>query len=291
MQTIDGGLSRAVPDASEVLNGGWRKRIFLVPLAGLRTCCVASLLRATLLATLAATGLNGAISSAAPDQPVSDQIVRIGLLLDLSSPLTYVTGEGSIIAARMAIEDFGDKVLGYPIEVVSADHRNLAYVAAEQASAWFDVDNVDALMDVATTSTALAVARIAKLKNRIVVFNTAASVRLTNEACTPVTAHWTYDTYALAHITGAEIVRNGGDTWYFVTGDYSYGYTLEKDTAEVVRAAGGKILGSTIHAIAIADFAGAHAARPPLRGQSDRPGHRGRGPFGGCQGGDRGRHW
>ena len=253
MQTIDAELGRAVPDASEVLDGRWRKRIFLGPLAGFHTCCVAALMRA-MLATLAATGLNGAVSSAAPDQPVSDQVVRIGLLLDLSGPPAYLAGENNLIAARMAVEDFGGKVLGYPIEVVSADHRNLAYVAAEQASAWFDADKVDALMDVVTTPAALAVARIAKLKNRIVVFNTPGSVRLTNEACTPVTAHWTYDTYALAHIAGAEIVRNGGDTWYFVTGDYSYGYTLEKDTAEVVRAAGGKILGSTIHAIGIPDL-------------------------------------
>jgi branched-chain amino acid transport system substrate-binding protein len=252
MQTIHGEPGRAGHDASEVLHGGWRKRIFLA--VGLPTCCVASLLRATLLATLAAIGLNGAVSFAAPDQPVSDQVVRIGLLLDLSGPFAYFAGEGVALAARMAVEDFGSKVLGYPIEVVSADHHNLPYLAAEQASAWFDAGKVDALMDVTTTPAALAVAKIAKLKNRIVVFNAPGSVRLTNEACTPVTAHWTYDTYALAHITAAQIVRDGGDSWYFVTADYSYGYTLEKDTAEVVRAAGGKILGSTIHAIGNPDF-------------------------------------
>jgi branched-chain amino acid transport system substrate-binding protein len=206
------------------------------------------------MATLIATGLYASVSSAAPDQAVSDHVVRIGLLLDLSGPLAYIAGEGNIVAARMAVEDIGGKVLGYPIDVVVADHRNLAYVAAEQASAWFDAGNVDALMDVTATPAALAVAKIAKLKNRIVIFNTPASVRLTNEACTPVTVHWTYDTYALAHITGAEIVRDGGDTWYFVTADYAYGYTMEKDTTEVVRAAGGKILGSTIHAMDAPDF-------------------------------------
>jgi len=206
------------------------------------------------MATLIATGLYGSVLSAASDQAVSDHVVRIGLLLDLSGPLAYIAGEGNIVAARMAVEDIGDKVLGYPIDLVVADHRNLAYVAAEQATAWFDAGNVDALMDVTATPAALAVAKIAKLKNRIVIFNTPASVRLTNEACTPVTVHWTYDTYALAHITGAEIVRDGGDTWYFVTADYAYGYTMEKDTTEVVRAAGGKILGSTIHAMDEPDF-------------------------------------
>jgi branched-chain amino acid transport system substrate-binding protein len=211
------------------------------------------LLRATLLATLAATGLNGAVSSAAPDQPVSDQVVRIGLLLDLSGPFAYFAGEGVAFAARMAVEDFGSKVLGYPIEVVSADHRNLPYLAAERASAWFDAGKVDALMDVTTTPAALAVARIAKLKNRIVVFNALAGALLPTRRARR-SRRMTYDTYALAHITAAQIVRDGGDSWYFVTADYSYGYTLEKDAAEVVRAAGGKILGSTIHAIGNPDF-------------------------------------
>ena len=239
---------------SERLDRQAARRNFVVSVAGARKCCVTSWLRATLRATLAATCLNGSVLSAATDKPVSDNVVRIGLLLDLSGPLAYIAGEGNIIAARMAVEDLGGKVLGYPIEVVVADHRNLAYVAAEQASAWFEAGKVDALMDVVATPSALAVARIAAQKNRIVIFNTPASVRLTNEACTPVTAHWTYDTYALAYITGAEIVRDGGDTWYFITADYAYGYAMAKDTAEVVKTAGGKILGSTIHAMEAPDF-------------------------------------
>ena len=189
MQTNGGEPGRDAPDGSEALDGGWRKRSFLAPLPGFRTCWVVSLLLATLLTTLT-TGLNGAVASAAPDDPASDGVVRIGLLLDLSGRLAYFAGEGNIIAARMAVEDFGGKVLGHPIELVSADHRNLAHVAAEQASAWFDAGKVDALMDVTATAAALAVAKIAKLKNRIVVFNAPASARLTNEACTPVTAHW-----------------------------------------------------------------------------------------------------
>ena len=190
----------------------------------------------------------------APEEKVSDGVVRIGLILDLSGPFAYVSGEGSVTAARMAVEDFGGQALGFPIEVVTADHANIAHIASAKAGEWFDTGKVDALMEVAATSPALAVAKVARQKNRIAVFSAAASARLTNEACTPVTVHWTYDTYALAHVTGAELVRSGGDSWYFVTADYSYGHALEKDAAEVVRAAGGKVLGSSMHAIGAADF-------------------------------------
>jgi branched-chain amino acid transport system substrate-binding protein len=208
-----------------------------------------------LLAALAAASLQAAVSFGAPADAVSDGVVRIGLLLDLSGRLAYFAGEGNAVAARMAVEDFGGQVLGRPIEVVTADHRNLPHVAAEQAREWFDTGKVDALMDVTSTAAALAVARIAREKHRIAIFNSPASARLTNEACTPVTVHWAYDSYAIAHVTGAEIVRDGGDTWYFVTADYNYGHALEKDATQVVRAAGGKVLGSTLHAIGSADFA------------------------------------
>jgi len=190
----------------------------------------------------------------APEEKVSDGVVRIGLILDLSGRFAYISGEGSVIAARMAVEDFGGQALGYRIEVVTADHTNMAHIASAKASEWFDTGKVDALMEVSATSPALAVAKVARQKNRIAVFNAAASARLTNEACTPVTVHWTFDTYAVAQVTGAELVRSGGDSWYFVTADYSYGHALEKDAAEVVRAAGGKVLGSSMHAIGSADF-------------------------------------
>ncbi len=207
-----------------------------------------------LLACCMVASLNAGVSLAAPGDAVSDGVVRIGLILDLSGSTAYLAGEGSGTAARMAVEDFGGQVLGYPIEVLSADHGNLAHVAAAKASEWFGTGKVDALMEVSATSPALAVAKIARQKNRIALFSVAASARLTNEACTPVTVHWTYDTYAVAQVTGAEIVRNGGDSWYFVTADYSYGHALEKDTVEVVRAAGGKVLGSSMHAIGANDF-------------------------------------
>ena len=186
---------------------------------------------------------------AAPDDAVSDGVVRIGLILDMSQALSYLAGEGSVTAARMAVEDFGGSVLGRPIEVVAADHRNRADLAADKAREWFDAGKVDAVMDVTASPPALAVAKVAREKNRIVVVNGAGAVRLTNEACNAVTFHWTFDTYALAQVTAKEMVRTGGDTWYFVTADNTFGQALEKDAARVVRAEGGKVLGASLHAI------------------------------------------
>ena len=185
---------------------------------------------------------------------VSDGAVRIGLILDMSGLYSDITGEGSVAAARMAIEDFGGKVLGRPVELVYADHQNKADIAASKAREWFDIAKVDALMDVAASAPALAVVEVARQKNRIAVFNGPGSVRLTNEACSPVTVHWAYDTYALANVTGKAVVKNGGDTWFFLTADYAFGHSLEKDTADVVKADGGKVLGAARHPLNAADF-------------------------------------
>jgi branched-chain amino acid transport system substrate-binding protein len=185
---------------------------------------------------------------------ISDGVVKIGLILDMSSLYADVTGEGSVTAARMAIEDFGGKVLGKPIELVYADHQNKADVAANKAREWFDKDKVDALMDVAASATALAVVEVAKQKNRIAVFNGPGSTRLTNESCSPVTVHYTYDTFALANGTGKAVVKRGGDTWFFLTADYAFGHSLEKDTSDVVKAEGGKVLGSARHPINASDM-------------------------------------
>jgi branched-chain amino acid transport system substrate-binding protein len=185
---------------------------------------------------------------------ISDGVVKIGLILDMSSLYSDVTGEGSVTAARMAIEDFGGKVLGKPIELVYADHQNKADIAANKAREWFDTEKVDAIMDVAASATALAVAEVAKQKNRIVVFNGPGSTRLTNESCTPVTVHYTYDTYALANGTGKAVVKQGGDTWFFITADYAFGHSLEKDTSDVVKANGGKVLGSARHPLNASDM-------------------------------------
>jgi branched-chain amino acid transport system substrate-binding protein len=185
---------------------------------------------------------------------ISDGAVRIGLILDMSGLYSDITGEGSVAAARMAIEDFGGKVLGRPIELVYADHQNKADIAASKAREWFDTARVDALMDVAASAPALAVVEIARQKNRIAVFNGPGSVRLTNEACSPVTVHWAYDTYALANVTGKAVVTNGGDSWFFLTADYAFGHALEKDTADVVKANGGKVLGAARHPLNASDF-------------------------------------
>ncbi len=170
---------------------------------------------------------------------ISDGVVKIGLILDMSSLYADITGEGSVAAARMAIEDFGGKVLGKPIEVVYADHQNKADIAANKAREWFDKDKVDAILDVAASATSLAVIEVAKQKNKIAVFSGPGSTRITNESCSPTTVHYAYDTFALANGTGKAVVKQGGDTWFFLTADYAFGHSLEKDTTDVLKAEGG----------------------------------------------------
>jgi branched-chain amino acid transport system substrate-binding protein len=203
-------------------------------------------------AALAATVLFGGAAHGA--DPVSDGVIKIGLLLDMSSLYADITGTGSETAAKMAVEDFGGKVLDKPIEVIAADHQNKPDIAAAKAREWFDAEHVDALMDVAASGPALAVQEVAKEKNRIAVYNGPGSVRLTNEACGPQSIHYAYDTYALAHTVGKAIVKNGGDTWFFLTADYSFGTDLQKDTTAVVTANGGKVLGAVRHPLNTADF-------------------------------------
>jgi branched-chain amino acid transport system substrate-binding protein len=154
----------------------------------------------------------------------------------------------------MAIEDFGGKVLGKPVELVHADHQNKADIAASRAREWYDRDKVDAILDVAASGPALAVVPIAKEKNRIAVFSGPGSARLTNDACTAVTVHYAYDTYALANSTARAVVKNGGDTWFFLTADYTFGTTLEKDASDVIRANGARVLGSVRHPLNASDF-------------------------------------
>ena len=215
-------------------------------------------MKKTLLSTAVALAL-GALSSTAlaqakPAAKISDGVVRIGLILDMSSLYADITGEGSATAARMAVEDFGGKVLGAPVEVVAADHQNKAEVAATIAREWFDARKVDMLADVAASATALAALEVAKQKNRIAMFNGPGSTRITNENCTPISVHYAYDTYALAVGTGRGVLKTGGDTWFFLTADYAFGHSLEKDTTDVLKAEGGKILGSVRHPLNASDF-------------------------------------
>jgi branched-chain amino acid transport system substrate-binding protein len=199
----------------------------------------------------------GILSGGAGAQPaaaISDDIVRIGLLLDMSGPYADITGPGSETAAKMAVEDFGGKVLGKPIEVIAADQLNKPDVAAEKAREWFDSGKVDALMDVVGSSSALAVQEIARAKHKVVVLNAPASTRLINEACAPNSMLYTYTTYAIAHTVGEAAVKQGGSSWFFITADYAFGLGLEEDTSAVVKAAGGKVLGSVRHPLNSSDF-------------------------------------
>jgi branched-chain amino acid transport system substrate-binding protein len=185
---------------------------------------------------------------------ISDDVVKIGLILDMSSIYADITGKGSADAGQMAIDDFGGKVLGKPIELVYADHQNKPDIAATKAREWFENDHVDAILDVAASATALAALEVAKQKNKIIVFNGPGATRLTNEACGPLSVHWTYDTYSLAHGTGYATVKQGYDTWFFITADYAFGQDLERDTTAVVTANGGKVLGGVRVPLNTPDF-------------------------------------
>jgi len=212
--------------------------------------------RAVVVATGAALLLAGACAAKAQEK-ISDGVVKIGLIEDMSSIYADITGVGAVTAAKMAVEDFGGKVLGRPIEVVSADHQNKADIASATARDWFDNQHVDALMDVAASATALAAIEVAKSKNKIVVLNGPGAARITNEACTPVSVHYTYDNYALSHGTGAAMVKEGYDTWFFITADYAFGRDLEQNTATVVKTSGGQVLGSVRVPINTSDFSSA----------------------------------
>ena len=213
---------------------------------------------ARLAATAAAIAwllaLSLTIAPALAQDKISDGIVKIGMLIDLSGVYADIVGPGSVIAANMAIADFGGKVLGKPIELIVADHQNKADLTAAKAREWFDTQKVDMLADVAATAPALAALSVARQKNKIALFPSAASSRLSNEDCSPISVHWTYDTYALAAGTGRGVVKNGGDTWYFLTADYAFGTNLEKDTTEVIKAEGGRVLGSVRHPLNTSDF-------------------------------------
>jgi branched-chain amino acid transport system substrate-binding protein len=185
---------------------------------------------------------------------ISDDVVKIGLILDMSSLYADITGMGSVAAAQLAIDDFGGNIAGKPIQLVHADHQNKPDLAANIAREWFDRQQVDAILDVAASATALAAVEVGKEKNKIVVLNGPGAARLTNEACTPISVHYTYDTYSLAVTTGQATVKRGGDSWFFITADYAFGHELERDTAAVVKSNGGQVLGSVRAPLNNADF-------------------------------------
>jgi branched-chain amino acid transport system substrate-binding protein len=180
--------------------------------------------------------------------------LKIGGILDMSSLYADITGSGSLEAAKMAAEDFGGEVLGRKVEVIAADHLNKADLAASIARDMIDNQGVEMIYDVAASATALAALEVAKTRNKIVIFNGPGSIRLTNEACTPTSVHYVFDTYAQANVTGLAAVKSGLDTWFFLTADYAFGQDLEKDTSNVVLKTGGKVLGSVRHPLNTSDF-------------------------------------
>ena len=210
------------------------------------------------LALVCGTALSAlpAASAIAQDK-VSDDVVRIGLIEDMSGVYADITGMGAVTAARMAVEEFGGTVLGKPIDVVFADHQNKPDIGASIARKWFDEDKVDAILDVASSSPALAVLEIAKEQEKIITLSSPGSMRITNDVCGPYVVHWAYDTHAIAHSTGRALVEQGFDSWYFITADYAFGHSLETDTSAVVTAGGGKVLGSTRLPVGTTDFASA----------------------------------
>ena len=185
---------------------------------------------------------------------ISDGVIKIGVMNDMSSLYADIAGPGSVIAARMAIEDFGAAKKGMKVEVLFADHQNKPDVGSQIANQWYDVDKVDAIFDVPTSSVALAVNEITRKKGKAFLVSGAATSDLTGKACSPNTIHWTYDTWMLANGTGSAIVKTGGDSWFFLTADYAFGHALERDTEAVVLKGNGKVLGKVRHPLNAQDF-------------------------------------
>jgi branched-chain amino acid transport system substrate-binding protein len=195
-----------------------------------------------------------ALAAGGAQAQVSDGVIKIGVMNDMSGLYADIGGPGSVVAARMALEDFGAAKKGMKVEIVSADHQNKPDVGSSIARQWYDVDKVDVIVDVPTSSVALAVSQVTRDKGKAFLNTGAASSDLTGKACSPNTVHWLYDTWMLANGTGNAIVKTGGNTWFFITADYAFGHALERDTSEVVKKAGGKVLGAVRHPLSTQDF-------------------------------------
>jgi len=200
------------------------------------------------------TALAVALGCPGAQAQYTDGTIKIGVMNDMSGTYADLGGQGSVIAARMAVEDFGAVTKGMKVKIVGADHQNKPDVGSNIARTWIDTDKVDVIVDVPTSSVALAVNEIVRNKNKVFLVTSAATSDLTGEKCTPNTIHWTYDTWALANGTGQAIVKTGGDTWFFLTANYAFGHALERDTAAVVVKNGGKVLGHVRHPFPATDF-------------------------------------
>ncbi len=185
---------------------------------------------------------------------VSDDAVKIGVLVDMTGVYSANGGPGVITAVNMAVKDFGGQVLGKPIQVVSADYQNKVDITSTKARQWYDVDKVDMIIESTDSSSAIALQKLGLEKKKLTIFAGSASSALTNKECSPYGIHYVYDTYALATGTGRAVVQEGGDSWYFVTADYAFGHSLERDTVNVVKQMGGKVLGTVRHPLSSQDF-------------------------------------
>lgn len=206
-------------------------------------------------ALIAGAFLAAGATSAFAQSKISGDVVRVGVLTDLSGLYSDLGGQGSIEAAKMAVEDFKKEAKPkFNIDVVSADHQNKADIGSSKAREWFDTQGVDMITDALNSAVGIAVAKVAGEKHRILIDVGAGSSRLTNEDCNAYTIHYAYDTYALANGTGTAMTKAGGDTWFFLTADYAFGQSLEQDTSNAVKAAGGKVLGAVRHPLNASDF-------------------------------------
>ncbi|HJW02168.1 MAG TPA: ABC transporter substrate-binding protein [Azospira sp.] len=209
--------------------------------------------RRTLASCIAALVLAG---NAVAEPKVSDDVIKVGVLTDMSGTYSDFTGQGAVIAAQMAVADYAKNgtVLGKKVEVVSADHQNKADIGAERARSWFDRDKVDVIVELVSTNVALAVMDVAEQKNKLALVSGSASLPITNERCNPNTVHWVYDSYGLASGTAKAVVQSGKKNWYFISADYAAGAAMTKDASQVVTSNGGKVVGVAKHPFPNADF-------------------------------------
>ena len=197
----------------------------------------------------------GLVAAGAAQAQISDNVVRIGVMNDMSGVYADIGGPGSVVAAKMAVEDYLKATKSsLKVEVVSADHQNKPDVGSSVARKWYDTDGVDVIVDVPTSSVGLAINQVTKEKGKAYINTGSATSDLTGKDCSPNTVHWLYDTWMLAHGTGSAVVKSGGDSWFFLTADYAFGHALERDTSEVVKSSGGKILGSVKVPLNTQDF-------------------------------------
>ena len=204
------------------------------------------------LSTIAFAG--ALLATGAAQAQVSNDVVKIGILNDQSGMMADMSGKVSVDVVKMAVEDFGGKVLGKPIEVISADHQNKVDIGLATARRWYEQENVDMVLDIPNSAIALAVQELTKQANRVAIYTSAGSSDLTGKACSPNGFHWTYDTYADASGAASGMMADGGKTWFFITSDYAFGHALERDASAIVKSGGGQVLGQVRHPIASADF-------------------------------------